>query len=237
MLKNKLPSTPCNDCASKSHSVFCRLHHDELEMLSDHKTTLHYKKGTPIFHEGSYPNGVYCIQQGKVKLTIQGDSYKEQIVRLCKAGDLLGYRALFAGDKLSATATTLDDSVICFIPKENFLNVIKMSSSFSLDMLSLMSRDIRIADENITHMAQKPVRERTAEAIVLLMDTFGFEADGKTIDVKLSREEIANIIGTAMETVVRFLTELRKDHIIDLKGKQIIVENKKELIRLANLYA
>lgn len=236
MLKTKLPTTSCHECASKDDSVFCQLHRQELDMLSDHKTTLHYKKGTPIFHEGSYPTGVYCIQQGKVKLTIQGDSYREQIVRLCKAGDLLGYRAVFGTDKLSATATTIEDSVICFIPKENFLKVIKSSSSFSLDMLSLMSRDIRIADENVTHMAQKPVRERTAEAIVLLMDTFGFEPDGKTIDVKLSREEIANIIGTAMETVVRFLTELRKDKIIDLKGKQIIVENKTELIRLANLY-
>lgn len=196
-----------------------------------------YKKGSVLFHEGAYPTGVFCIQKGKVKVTVLGDFGKEQIVRLAKPGDLLGYRAVLGGDKLSASATTLENSFICFIPKDDFIQMIKESPNFALDMLRVLSQDVKRSDETICHMAQKPVRERTAEALVLLMETYGFAADGRTIDVSLTREELANIIGTAMETAVRFLNEFKKDHIIDLIGKQIVVLNKNELLHLANLYS
>lgn len=199
--------------------------------------SLKYKKGDILFHEGTYPTGVYCIKQGKVKLTILGDMGREQVVRLAKSGDLLGYRAVLGGDKLSATATILEDSQLCIIPKDDFVEIIKSSPDFALDMLKVLSQDVKRSDETITHMAQKPVRERTAEAIILLIETYGFKADGCTIDVSLSREELANIIGTAMETTVRFLHEFKKNKIIDLVGKQIVILNKEELFHVGNMYS
>lgn len=236
MKKHHPTVSDCNECDFHSLSVFCNLNQDSFKVLEKEKTSLKYKKGSVLFHEGAYPTGVYCIQHGKVKVTVTGDMGREQIVRLARRGDLLGYRAVLGGDKLSASATTLEDSIICFIPKEDFIQIIKSSPEFALDMLRVLSNDVKRSDETITHMAQKPVRERTAEAILLLMDTYGFAADGCTIDVSLSREEVANIIGTAMETAVRFLNEFKKDKIIDLIGKQIVVLNKNELVHVANIY-
>lgn len=222
-------------CETKDSSVMCSLSYACFDRLEKNKTTLHYKKGATLFHEGSHAIGVYCIKEGKIKLTKMGDMGREQIIRLAKAGDLIGYRSVF-GDHMSTSAIALEDSVVCFIPKEPFLDTLKEAPEFSMDLFRLISSDLKRSDEYITHMAQKPVRERTAEAMLLLYDTYGTLPDGKTLDVQLSRDEIANMIGTAMETAVRFLNEFKRDGIIDLSGKKIKILNRNELAKIANLY-
>lgn len=194
-----------------------------------------YKSGNTIFNEGSYPSGLYCIHKGKVKIFKNGTEGKEQILRFAKEGDILGYKSLLSDQPFSASAAALDEAVICFIPKKSYFDVLQTNPKLSLKMMQLLTQELKTAETRIVELAQKPVRERLAETILILKETFGFEEDGKTIAISLTREEIANIVGTATESVIRLLSEFKKDGIIDLKGRSISILDNRELVRTANI--
>ena len=230
-----LKNPDCKHCAKRFTNVFCNAQYDMMEEVNAEKVCSPYKRGEQIFKEGTRPHGVYCVNYGKIKLSKLGDDGKEQIIRLVKAGDPLGYRALLSGDNYNSSAIALEDSGVCFIPKDLFLGILKNDSTLSLEMMKLLSDDLKKAELQITHLAQKPVRERVAEALLFIKETYGFEEDGQTIAATFSREDIANIVGTATETAIRLLSELNKDHIIQLSGKKIIVTDLPKLIKTANI--
>lgn len=195
-----------------------------------------FKKGQIIFSEGGHPLGLFCVNDGKVKLEHSGIDGKEQIVRMAKGGDVLGYRALLSSERYNASAVALDDTEICFIPKDAFFNVLKNNPQLSLEIIKMLSTELRKAEQTITDIAQKPVRERMAEALLFLKETYGFEADNATIDVVLSREDIANLVGTATETAIRLLSEFKKDGIVESVGKKIKILDNNKLVKTANIY-
>lgn len=230
------PVADCNHCQKRFTNVFCSKSSDSIDQINEEKVCSQYKKGEPIFKEGNRPHGIYCVNYGKIKLSKMGSDGKEQIIRLVKAGDPLGYRALLSGDKYYSTAIALEDSGVCFIPRELFMGILQKDSALTVEMIKLLSDDLKKAELQITHLAQKPVRERAAEAILFIKETYGFEADGKTIDATFSREDIANIIGTATETTIRLLSEFNKEGIIQLNGKKITILNLKQLVKTANIF-
>ena len=225
----------CQNCKKRFTSVFCRVENDTMDSINDEKVCTPYKKGQIIFHEGSRPLGIYCVNRGKIKLVKLGEDGKEQILRLIKPGDLMGYRALLSGDRYSASAVVMEDSGICFIPKELFMGVLQKDGVLSMEIMKLLSDDLRKAETSITHLAQKPVRERLAEALLFIKETYGFEEDGKTIDLKITREELANIVGTATETTIRLLSELKNEGVLQLEGKKIAILNLTKLVKIANI--
>lgn len=231
-----LQSADCNHCAKRFTNIFCQAKYDSMQEINSEKICTQYKKGEYIFKEGTRPYGVFCVNRGKIKLSKQGDDGKEQITRLVKPGDPLGYRALLSGDLYSSSAISIEDSGVCFIPKELFLRILQNDSNLSLEMMKLLSDDLRKAELQITHLAQKPVRERVAEAILFIKETYGFAADGITIDAQFSREDIANIVGTSTETAIRLLSEFNKDKIIMLIGKKIQILDLNKLLKTANIH-
>lgn len=225
----------CANCDRRGRSIFCNTHGEMLDTISESKSCMVYKKGQVIFQEGGHPLGVYCVNRGKIKLALQGDEGREQIVRMAKEGDVLGYRSMLVNERYNATATVLEDSQICFIPRESFLQVLKADAALSFEVMKLMSQQLRETEMKLTHLAQKPVRERVAETLLFLKETYGFEPDSTNLAVQLTREEIANLVGTATETVIRLLSELNKDGIIALNGKKISINKPRELANVANL--
>ncbi|MCO6494266.1 MAG: Crp/Fnr family transcriptional regulator [Bacteroidetes bacterium] len=234
-MEDKLNSKNCAICGHRSHSIFCNSSGENINEINDGKVTSEYKKGQFLFYEGAHPHGLFCISNGKVKLSQMGDEGKETIVRLAKSGDVIGYKALLGGNRYTASAIALEDSIICFIPKETFFNVLKKDPDLSFSLLSLLSSELHNAENKIVQLAQKPVRERLAEALLFLRETYGLEEDGSTLDVQLTREEIANIVGTATESTIRLLSEFKKDGIIDMVGKKIKVIDKDKLVKTANI--
>ena len=226
----------CETCNSRGSSIFCNILDKEIENINVAKFCNKYKKGQIIFSEGNFPSGLFCINYGRIKLFKIGFDGKEQIVRLAKDSDIFGYRALISGDRYTATATAMDDSVICSIPRDTFFSLLNGNHSFSAKMIKLLTVDLRSAEDKMVSMANKPVKERLAEGILLLKEYFGLEKDGMTIKSILTREEIANLIGTATETAIRLLSELKHEGIIELDGKTIKILNHKELIRTANIF-
>lgn len=234
-MKPSFEHVECKHCSNRFNSVFCKVEHDHIKEIEALKICSVFKKGETIFREGAYASGVYCINAGKIKLAMSGDEGKEQIIRLAKPGDIIGYKALLSGDRYSATATALEDCNICFIPREIFLVILQKDATLSFEMMKVLSEELKKAEEKITHLAQKPVRERVAETILFLKETYGLDAE-KHVNVSLTREEIANLVGTATETAIRLLSEFNKEQIIELSGKKIKILDQNKLIKTANLY-
>jgi CRP/FNR family transcriptional regulator len=216
--------------------VFCTLTDQQLANLSVEKSCNFYKKGQLVFFEGNRPTGLYCVSKGKVKVYQIGVEGKEQIIRLAKDGDILGYRSLISGEHYTASASVIDDATICFIPKKTFFDLLQTNSELSTRMMRLLSNDLKSAEKRITGLAQKPVRERLAETILMLKEFYGVDKENSSIKASLSREDIANIVGTATETAIRVLSEFKSEKIIDLKGKKIQVINTEALMKAANVF-
>jgi CRP-like cAMP-binding protein len=232
----KLESPSCADCQSRLNNVFCTLTDDQLANLSVEKSCNIYKKGQLVFFEGNRPTGLYCVNKGKVKVYQIGNEGKEQIIRLAKGGDILGYRSLISGEMYTASASIIEDATICFIPKKVFFDLLQTNSDLSTRMMKLLSNDLKSAEKRITGLAQKPVRERMAETILMLKEFYGLDSEKHTIRANLSREDIANIVGTATETAIRILSEFRSEKMINLVGKRIQIVNNDALIKAANVF-
>jgi len=226
----------CSRCSERFTNIFCKAKYDSLDEIEKEKICTVYKKGETIFKEGTRPYGVYCLNRGKVKLVKTGDDGKVHILRLVRPGDPLGYRSLLSGERYNASAIALEDSGVCFIPKELFIGILNKDSSLTFEMMKLLSMDLKKAEQQITYLAQKPVRERVAEALLFIKETYGLEEDGMTIAASFTREDIANIVGTAIETTIRLLSEFNKDEIIKLNGKKIMIINMDKLVKTANLF-
>jgi CRP-like cAMP-binding protein len=225
----------CAQCSSQKLSVFACLPGDELAEMSSAKSCNYYRKGQTIFFEGNNSHGIYCVHKGKIKMHKLGLDGKEQIIRFAKDGDIIGYRSLLSGEGYSLSATVLEDSSVCYIPKDTIVNLIIQDARFALKVMELACKEIGKATDTITKLAQKPVRERLAEVLLILKQTFGEKADG-TIDVTLTREEIASLVGTATESCIRILSEFKRDGLIQLDGKKIQILNAKQLMKEGNLY-
>ncbi|MCP9752985.1 Crp/Fnr family transcriptional regulator [Ferruginibacter sp. HRS2-29] len=230
-----IKNADCTHCSKRFTNVFCNPAYDSVAEINKEKVCTAYKKGEYIFKEGTRPHGVFCVNVGKIKLVKSGDDGREHILRLVKPGDPLGYRSMLSGDKYNASAIALENCGVCFIPKELFLGILQKDSQLSFEMMKLLSDDLKKAEMQLTHLAQKPVRERVAEAILFIKETYGYEEDGQTINATFSREDIANIVGTAKETTIRLLSEFNKDKIIQLTGKKITILDLPKLVSSANI--
>jgi CRP-like cAMP-binding protein len=228
-----LIQTDCEYCSARKGSVFCNLNDDNLKELNVNKACSFYKKGSLIFSEGQRPHGLFCVNNGKVKVFQTGLEGKDQIVRLANSGDILGYRALLSGESYASSAEAIDDASVCFIPREIFFNLLNNDAPLSLEIMKLLSKDLKRAENAMTDLAQKPVRERLAEAILFIKETYGFEEDGITINVVLSREDMANIVGTATETAIRLISDLKSEGIISQKEKKLQILDMNKLVKVA----
>lgn len=231
---NKINVPHCCHCDSFNSSMFCSLNIVEELNLSDNKVHNLYKKGQIVFFEGQQSRNLFCVFSGKVKIFKLGDDGKEQIVRFAKKGDVIGYRALLGGEKYFASASAMEDSMICSFPKFTIDELLNCNSKFAIQTIKLLSKDLRIAEQIILNMAQKPVRERIAEALIMLKQYYGIDDISETINTTLTREEIANIAGTSTETCIRILSEFNSDHIIKIIGKSIKITNIQKLLQIAN---
>lgn len=226
----------CTMCDSHNISFLNYCTPEQLERVNANKTCSHYKKGEHIFYEDNIPLGLYCVSSGIVKLVKTNNDGKEQILRFAKSGDFLGYRALIADEPLIATAICVEDAVSCFIPKQIFMELLDQNPQVSKAMLKSLSHDLGVAEERVQSLAQKSVRERLAETLLFLHATFNEEGNtnDEVIHIALPREDIANIVGTATETVIRLLSEFKTDKIIELEGKKIRLIDKEKLNKISH---
>lgn len=237
IIKMKKQDSPsCLSCDSIKNSVFGELDNKNLGCLDSHKTCNLYKKGQVIFHEGNRPLGLYCLKQGKVKIYKTGIDGREQIVRLVKPGELLGYRAFLGEEFYSASAASIEDAVVCFIDKNDFHTVLHEDEKLSWNLIQILTRELREAENLLRDMAQKTVRERLAEVLLLIKQKYGVDqSDSTLLSAHLSRDELASFVGTATETLIRLLSDMKAEGVIETEGKRIRILDTKALAEIANI--
>lgn len=208
----------------------------ELSQVTAAKSCTRYKKGQALFHEGTRPLGVFCINEGKVKVYRRGGEGKEQITKISKSGDVLGYKAMISDEHYPVTAETLEDCTICFVPKTDFLQLLIGNEELYKRMMKAVCLEVGVMTENLTYLAQKSVRERLAIALLMLKDTYGIEGEeGEPVEINLMREDLANIVGTATETLIRLLHDFKEEKLITTKGRRINIEDTKGLVKAAGV--
>lgn len=212
---------------------FNSLTKDELVSLDEKRTIIHVKRGQPLFVEGTVLNGIYCLQSGECKVSKLTPNGKDQIVRFIKEGEIVGHKSILSGTSAKLSVTALEDMDVCFIPKQELLDLFAKNKEFSLDLTRSLCQSLDKANLTVATMAQKNVRERLAEFLLYFERMFGVDEKG-FIAVKLTREEIANAIGTATESAIRLLSEFKRDGFILLHGKQIKLLDKPKLIHISD---
>ncbi|MFH2096228.1 MAG: Crp/Fnr family transcriptional regulator [Bacteroidota bacterium] len=231
-----VPNMPtCDKCMMHFRTVFKDLTSEEMQQVTYEKICQSLKKGTVMYHEGNRMSGFYCIHKGIIKIFKTGSEGKEQIIRFARQGDIIGYRSVLSGELACTSARVLEDAEVCFIPASSLQNLIRSNPVFSFDLLQLVCKELGEANSFITDIAQKTVRERLAEVLLLLKNSFGLDND-QVLKISLTREELANIIGTATESVIRLLSEFKSDKLIEIQGRKIKILDEPKLMKIGNIF-
>ena len=207
------------------------------DTIGQEKTSQRYAAGQTIFGEGTRPAGLYCVHEGRIKITKSGGDGKEQIIRLVKGGDLLGYRALIAGSAHATSAVALSDCTVCLIPRRAFGQQLTDNPLFSSALMQLLATNLGDTAERMLHLAYKPVRERLAEALLLLLRTYHpAEAAGQPFTIAISREDLGALMGTTKETTTRMLSEFKQEGLLTTQGSAITILAPRQLGEIATQF-
>lgn len=233
----KAKSVDCENCKSKDKGIFCNLERAELAVVTSNKVTNTYKRGQTIFFQGNPPFGLYCISAGKIKVTRTGNDGKESIIRIAGPGDVLGHRSLFSKENYSATATVIEDASICFLDKNFIYSALHKNPAIAVTLIEKLSHDMGLAEARNAAMSQKNARERLAALFLSFKQSYGVKGDDGRIriDIKLTRDEIASLVGTAHETIIRLISEFKDEGILEQEGKVIYILDEEKLLEFANL--
>lgn len=208
---------------------------DELKNLSKDRKIRHYKVKTNIYLEGDSATALYFINQGEVKTYKTNNDGKDYITGLYKAGDFIGYMDLLQGNVHNESAMVLDDAEICLIPKDDFMGLIYNNREVSARFIKILSDNLAEKEMQLLTLAYSSVRQRVAEAILMLQEREEKAVpQGTQVAINITRENLAGIVGTAIESVIRTLSDFKDEKLIEIKGKKIIVINKNGLIRVKN---
>jgi CRP-like cAMP-binding protein len=198
------------------------------------KEEQYFQKGDTIFEDGEFPKGIYIIENGTAKLSKSGVYGKDHILRFIKEGDMIGYRSLLCGEKFQAKAEAMTEIKTRFIPAAIFRHLLEVDSKIAYAMLQKFAYELGESSNTVAFLAQKTVRERLAEILILLEQKLGSDPEG-FIKISLTREEIANLIGTATESAIRLISEFKSDKLIEVKGRNIRIVNHEKLIKLGHV--
>lgn len=225
----------CESYFDNKRSIFYTLSPEEKKQLSKNITSSFYKKGDIIFKEGDKPLGLICLAEGKVKIFKEGVGGREQIIRLARPIGFIGYRALFAEENYNSSAVALEDSSVCIIDKDSLFKVLYNNNQLAMTILRTMASELGLSNSRTVTLTQKHIRGRLAESLIFLKNTYGFEEDGHSLKVYLSREDIANLSNMTTSNAIRTLSSFASEKVISLDGRKIKVLDLSKLERISDL--
>lgn len=205
-------------------------------MLASQKSVHTYQKGQTIYQQGSKVMGLHCVHSGKVKICRMSGDQKERIVHLARPGEAIGYRSLLAGTRYASSAVALEDCVVCFVPRLDFIGLVQSNKQFSNTLLHMLATALGEAEQQQLDLAYKPVRERLAGALAALQTTYGNPADSEPFSIALTRDDMASLAGTVKETVSRLLSEFKDAGYITTRGSRITILDQAQLNSIASRY-
>jgi CRP-like cAMP-binding protein/CheY-like chemotaxis protein len=202
---------------------------NELKKVIGDRKTRHFKKNQVIYYDGDKGNGLYLVLSGKIKTIKLAQDGRELMTGMYAKDDYLGIHALLSNEPFSDTATAVEDSVLCLIPKDQLDELLNQYPEVAREFIKLLSNNIREKEEQLLQLAYHSVRKRMADAIVRLSK----HQDGTDI-IKISRDDLAAMAGMATETVSRTLADFKDEGLIEKKGSVINILNHERLAKMKN---
>jgi CRP-like cAMP-binding protein/ActR/RegA family two-component response regulator len=206
---------------------------DPLKDLAADRNINHYKKKQPVYTEGNHPNRLYFVQKGKIKTCKTNDAGKELTVGLFNEGDFFGYNALLEETVYKETAEAIEDSEVAIIPKEDFENLLLSNREVTHKFIKLLAKNVTEKENQLLGLAYNSLRKRVADALLALQAKYKNESQDK-FSIHISREDLANIAGTATESLIRTLSDFKSENLIEIKDGNIIITNEKKLANMLN---
>jgi CRP/FNR family transcriptional regulator len=230
----KPPEVSCEVCGHRAESIFCSLAGAHLEQLDREKTVRRFEKGEVIFYEGTPAHAVHCIYTGRVKIYKTGPKGESIVIRLLGPGEIFGYRALLSDELCAATVEAVESTVICSITKPTLFGLLKQSPQLTMRLLAKMAQELRTSEEQLIAIAQETVRQRTAKLLLFLAEGNKHKYQPSTpLQIPLLRSEMAQMVGTAPETLSRTLRYLADRGMVQVNRAEILIINRKALKQLA----
>jgi len=227
-MPDKSPKTTIDSHANAwKTGIFSNLSAEQLQELEQRNSSVDYAKNSTVFTEGSYPKGVFYISSGKVKIYAIGNEGKAQIIHIAKAGEVIGFRAMFSEESYKVSASTLEEAKIDFIDRAEFMKMMDDNTALRNSVIRELAKELGDKALFITNLAQKSVRERLAYSLLMLEEVYLNEP------INLSREDLANFVGTATETLIRLLKEFREEGLIHIQTRKLTILDRAKLNKLA----
>ena len=205
---------------------------DALKTFANDRSTSTFKKKQAIYSEGSHPYRLYYIQRGKVKTYKTNDDGKELVTGLFNEGDFFGFIAMLEGTSYKESAEALDEVEVAIIPKEDFDNLINNNRHVMQKFIQLLASNVTEKEQQLLNIAYNSLRKKVADALMSIYSKYGYGIEGYSIEI--SRENLANIAGTAKESVIRTLSDFKDEKLIDIKQGDIYILNEKKLANMFN---
>ena len=220
----------------KSNTAFSSLPESIREEFLGQMIVKQLKKGQNIFTEGTYPSGIYFIKKGKVKKYKSLNGGKEQIIYVCCEGELLGYAAFLSEEVYPHSAASLTDGTIGFLSRDKLVKLLDQYDELSKMLMKNLSHEFGVLVNFIATITQKSVRERVALTLLILHEKFKDDVDeNNEVHIVLTRADFANMVGTAVATLVRILHDFKEENLIRTQGRRITICNKAQLLDIADV--
>lgn len=205
--------------------------HDDLKALSTDRKVNIIKKKHVIYSEGDEPIRFFFLKSGKVKTYQSNRDGKEFITGLYNTGDFFGHIALIENTEYQESSEALEDCEIIGIPKRDFLELITRNQTVANQFIKMLANDIQEKEKQLTQIAYNSIRKRTADALIMLSRKYK-EKSQQNFAMKISRDDLASVVGTATESLIRTLSDFKADHLIEVKGSEIKILDEQKLVNL-----
>ena len=217
----------------ESELLFEALTSDEKKLVYDAMEPLLIKKGSLLFYEEGIPTGIFQIKKGKAKKFKRGFSGTEQIFYVYTAGDVLGYHALFGEERYQDSCEALEDLQVNFIAKDVFFQLLQDIPTLQQTFIKNIGHEFGVLANIIAVLAQKNLNARLAINLLILENRF--QKHDKASGIDLTREDLANIIGTSPESLGRSLKQFKDEGVIEIDKRVIYIKNTKQILQLLNV--
>jgi CRP-like cAMP-binding protein len=221
------------DISTSLSEVWRVLTEAERDTLRTGSVIQNYRKNEMIYCVGDEPHNMMCLLKGKVKIYKDGVGGRSQIIRIIKPIQYFAYRAAFAQEPYLTNASAFESSTVCIIPMDIVYKLIEGNHRLALFFIQQLSRDLGVAEERTVNLTQKHIRGRLAESLAFLLDSYGYEEDGATISIYLSREDLANLSNMTTSNAIRTLSMFVSEHLIAIDGRKIKIIDEDKLRRIS----
>jgi CheY-like chemotaxis protein/CRP-like cAMP-binding protein len=206
--------------------------HEALSKLSEDREIRIYRPKDVIFTEGSYPRGLLFVSRGKVKTYKTNEDAKDYITDLFKVGDFLGHTALLSGSPYQESAMALEETEVSIIPKEDFFALMWNNRDVANKFIKLLADSLQEKEERLLHLAYDSVRKRVADALLTLQERYDSQNGDGHFSMSISRENLASMVGTSKECVIRVLSDFKEDKMVKTHLSEITITDKVKLERV-----